>query len=74
MLARTVRNWPGSNAKASRSSGGTDKVMATDSPASGWTRAMRSSWNRGAVDAAETAGEAVSAALMGGPVGPVSRV
>src|SRR3990167_7480647 len=50
MVARTVRNWPGSNANAARCSGGTAKVMATAPAASGLTRAIGSSWKRAAVD------------------------
>src|SRR5690606_6167458 len=48
MVARRVRNWPGSKAKRSRSPSGMAKVIATAPAASGLTRLMASSWKRGA--------------------------
>ncbi len=40
----TVTDWPGRNAKISRSSAGTSKVIAAESSVSRSTRATVSSW------------------------------
>ena len=48
MVVRSVRNWPGSKAKVSRSSGGMCSDTATDPAASGWMRETVRSWKRGA--------------------------
>src|SRR3990167_1133087 len=47
MVVRSVRNWPGSKAKVSRSSGGMCSDTATDPAASGWMRETVRSWKRG---------------------------
>src|SRR6185312_818196 len=65
MLARSVRNWPGWNAKVSRSPDGIAKAMATAPAASGLMRETVSSWKRGMAMGRSTAAQGAPCGCMG---------